>query len=68
MVGTPCVASVGSFVANIYLGKLALGDGSKDARTDPTLSIRKNFFSLNSDIKEFVIVLNVTKKIFNGQR
>ena len=44
------------------------GDGSYDARDGESLSIRSDFFSLNSGVREFQILLNVTKSYHDGRR
>lgn len=47
----------------------AIGSSGKtDARTSESLAVQRSFFKINPDMREFLIVLNVTNKIHNGQR
>jgi hypothetical protein len=49
--------------------KYVFADGTRDARDTKELSIQQKFFELQtSGIKEFVLKLNITKKVWDGRK
>ena len=47
----------------------AFADGNRDARDGEELSVHQKFFEIqNEQLKEFVLLLNVTNLVNNGQR
>ena len=49
--------------------KYVFADGSRDARDNKELSIQQKFFDLQySGIKDFIIKLNITKKVWDGRK